>query len=148
MRGRGILTDAGFWLAVFDPGDPYHQTAGPFLETLTKQDVLLPWPILYEVLCTRFVRRSKWVSQFARVLRTAQIHRIDDGRYRNACVDQAVDSAARGRPISLVDMILRSVLSDNALKIGTLVTFNPNDFRDVCAKRRIAVWPSQRIDFQ
>lgn len=36
------------------------------------------------------------------------------------------------RPISLVDMILRLMIDDINLKIDAVVTFNAEDFADLC----------------
>jgi hypothetical protein len=43
------------------------------------------------------------------------------------------------RPLSLVDTVIREMLSDESLKIDYLITFNIKDFIDVCSRRNITI---------
>lgn len=51
-----LLVDTGYFFALFDPGDQYHEEAVKKQEWLDELPIVLPWPILYETLNTRFVK--------------------------------------------------------------------------------------------
>ena len=137
---RGLVADTNFWLAAFDHREEHHFEAAEFLETIPSKIILMPWPIMYEVLRTRTVRNTAMVRSFERVLRRPRIVKLDDQPYRIRCLEETIAQAPR-RPISLVDRVVRAVLSDDKYKISQLLTFNPADFVDVCKRRDITVWP-------
>jgi tryptophanase len=43
------------------------------------------------------------------------------------------------RQISLVDMVVRYILSDTKIKITGLITFNEKDFLDICKRRKMPI---------
>jgi predicted nucleic acid-binding protein len=133
--------DTGFWIAAFDKRDNDHFRAAGLLEDLRHSIILMPWPIMYEVLRTRTVKRPEMVSAFGRVLTWPKVRKIDDHGYRIRCLENTLAEAASGRPISLVDMVVREVLCDDQFRVSRLLTFNPRDFHDVCRDRRITLWP-------
>jgi len=45
------------------------------------------------------------------------------------------------RPLSLLDSLLRVVISDPNTRIDFLATYNNADFHDVCAARRVELLP-------
>lgn len=50
------------------------------------------------------------------------------------------DNAVRGgRPLSMVDCLMRLMLDDTGLRIDYLATWNNRDFEDVCQRRRIGI---------
>ena len=67
---HGVLADTCFWIAAFDPsaGDDHRSAAG-LLEDLSRGVLLMPWPIMYEVLRTYTVKNPKMMDGFARVVR-------------------------------------------------------------------------------
>lgn len=137
-----VLLDSGFWIALYDPADGHHSAARELLGQIDGARLVLPWPILYEVLRTRFVRRRDVVRAFVRRARAPQAEQIDDAPYREQALAVVFDFAAgHERPVSLVDMVLRLMLDDVALRIDGLVTFNVRDFADVCRRRRIEILP-------
>jgi len=100
--------------------------------------VLLPWPILYETLRTRFVKHSSWTAAFSRRIRGQQYQLVDDREYRELALEQCLESAARSaRQLSLVDMVIRSMIDDPHMRVDYLATYNTKDFSDVCAKRHV-----------
>lgn len=137
---RALLADTNFWLAAFDPRDEHHTVAAQFLERIPSKVILMPWPIMYEVLRTHTVKKTAMVQAFDRVLRRPKVVKLDDQPYRTQCLEETVAQASH-RPISLVDMVVRAVLADDKYEISQLLTFNLADFVDVCKRRRIAVWP-------
>lgn len=137
---RGLVGDTSFWIAAFDPKDQFHKTAVRFLEIIPSKVILMPWPIMYEVLRTRTVKNSQMIAGFNRIIRRPKVHKVDDTSYRIECLESTLANASR-RPISLVDMIVRAVLMDNKYTISQLLTFNPADFVDVCQDRNVRIWP-------
>jgi predicted nucleic acid-binding protein len=139
---RGLVADTGFWLSAFDKGEPHHTAAASLLERLRDGIILMPWPIMYEVLRTRTVRNAIMTSAFGRVLSGYKIHRVDDREYRDACLANTFDMAAKGRSISLVDSVVRAVIADGRFHITRLLTFNVGDFQDICKIRNVPIWPN------
>jgi predicted nucleic acid-binding protein len=141
---KSVMVDSGFWLGLFDPQDQYHVKAKTVPVELDKVNVVVPWPTLYETLSTRFVRDPRRVALLGTVLRRANIVLLSDVPYRDAALSAAVDAVAAGRyrALSLVDRVIRLTLEDVNVRISALVTFNPNDFRDVCVRRGIELLPA------
>ncbi len=137
---RGLVGDTSFWIAAFDPTDQFHETAAEFLEIIPSKVILMPWPIMYEVLRTRTVRNPQMVAGFGRIIRRPKVYKVDDTIYRTECLKSTLADASH-RPISLVDMIVRAVLRDDNYRISQLLTFNPKDFADVCRHRGVSIWP-------
>jgi predicted nucleic acid-binding protein len=132
------LIDSGFWFALLDERDPYFPQAQAKADVLRNVSYILPWPVLYETMCTRFVRRPDKILQFETFLKRPHAVIMDDTPYRSDSLDRVFSEARRGfRAISLVDTVVRLILDDvNVMKHG-LITFNPRDFADVCARRRV-----------
>lgn len=135
-----VLVDSGFWLGLCDPQDQWHGQAKRIAPTLAIHHCLLPWPTLYETLSTRFVKKSKQVDFLMAHLERAKHEKIDDAKYRDAALSQTASFARQGRPLSLVDGVLRHMLLDEALHIKAIATFNPRDFSDICYRRGIELY--------
>jgi predicted nucleic acid-binding protein len=137
---RTVVVDTGYWLALFDARDQYYfqaQTKARYIEFLI---VIFPWPILYETLCTRFVKNRSGMSSFQRILRRRNVQFVDDIRYRDAAFEQTLAESQRGaRAISLCDMTLRLMMQDENLRIDALLTFNLRDFSDICRKSKVQI---------
>lgn len=132
------LTDAGIWYALFERRDQYFAQAQEKVQYLDLFYIVLPWPILYETLNTRFVRNVAALRRFESYLKKPHVILLEDALYRDAALDLTMDSSInRSRPLSLVDCVLRLMLDDVNTKIDYLMTFNPGDFADVCRSRGI-----------
>ena len=137
---RGVVTDTGFWIALFDKMDNHHLEAIKIINRIEQTQILFPWPIFYEVLRTRFVRNRIWVDGFSKTMRSLGIVRFDDTPYREDALQQTLEWARTGRRhISLVDMVVRYVLSDTKIRITRFITFNDKDFLDICKRRKIPI---------
>jgi predicted nucleic acid-binding protein len=133
-----VLIDTGFLYGYCDARDQHHDRALELFEQIKYFNLYLAWPVTYETLRTRCVRNKLSVGIFERFLRDTHIEYIDDSIYRQAVLNQTIKSAVRGRPISMVDMVLRFIL-EQLPRINALVTFNIGDFQDVCRKRNIKI---------
>lgn len=138
---RGVLTDANFWIALFDKRkDEHHSEAVRIIGQIERAQILFPWPIFYEVLRTRFVRNLIWVDEFYKTIKSLSVNLIDDALYREKALEQTLEWARIGkRQISLVDMVVRHILGDTKFRIISFITFNPKDFVDICKRRSISI---------
>lgn len=144
MRGnvaKVVLFDSGFWLALLDDKDSYHSSATSLYEKIENWHGLVPWPVLYEVVSTRLARDSRKLDRLNSVLRMPGVVRIDDQPYRDAALEKALDRSHNMRKLSLVDLILRDILTNINLRIDYFATFNNRDFDDICRRRRVPVLP-------
>jgi predicted nucleic acid-binding protein len=132
------LVDTGYWIALFDPREEHHARIVGSEDLFDLLTLVFPWPLLYEILRTRFVRRRDWVARLDAQLKKPHVVLIDDSAYCEEAYSLAVEYATRlGRPISMVDMLCRLLLADPNLRIEYLFTVNPADFHDVCRSCRV-----------
>jgi predicted nucleic acid-binding protein len=138
-----LLVDTGVWYALCDPRDRTvtQEAIEDIYSRVKVHSIVLPWPIAYETLRTRFVRSRLAMERFERELKRPRVALLDDTPYRGDALSLSIESSLRrGRPLSLVDCVIRLLLEDARARIRYLVTFNPRDFVDVCAARRIELW--------
>jgi predicted nucleic acid-binding protein len=134
------LADTGFWYAVFDQRDQYHNDAKDKVDVLGLFHIVLPWPTLYETLRTRLVRNAVALQQFERFLKTPNISFLDDSSLRQTAFELSFESSLRRRrPLSMVDCLVRLLLEDVNTRVKYLATFNHQDFADVCRKNKIEI---------
>lgn len=137
---KNILADTGFWIALYEPRDSYYEEANLIADYLEDQNILLPWPTLYEAINTRLAKRKESMRSFEIFINKANVSLINDDRYKDRALKLVFEYSILGkRPFSLVDIILREILSDDSYKINYLLTFNKADFIDVCNKRKIQI---------
>ena len=130
---NNILVDTCFWYALFDESDEYYHRAQKMANYLEFGNIMLPFPILYETLNTRFSKRIEWMSVFQEYMNRESTSLIPDTEYRQQALSNTFFySLDRRRPMALVDMSIRLMMEDVNLNINTLITFNVNDFSDVC----------------
>lgn len=133
-----VIVDTGVWYALFDSRDPYYAEASEKAELLEILNVVVPWPTVYETLRTRFVKNTVALGRFERFLQARNVQFIEDEGFRASALELSLDSSLReGRPLSMVDCLIRLVVADAGKKIRYLATFNPRDFADVCRNRRV-----------
>lgn len=137
-----VLIDTGVWYALCDPTDGVaSDEALEFIESrVDALSVIVPWPIAYETLRTKFVRKRVALEQFEKRLKSPRVTLVDDLPYRDDAFALSIHSSLRKhRPLSMVDCVMRILLDDTNVRIRYLATFNVGDFADVCAKRQIEV---------
>lgn len=138
-----ILVDSGVWYSLCDPRDRTvsREVINDIHARVSVHTIVVPWPIVYETLRTRFVRSRPAMERFEHEIRSPGVILLDDAPYRDDALAHAIEwSLRRGRPLSMVDCVLRLLLDDAQTRIQYLVTFNQRDFVDVCAARRIELW--------
>ncbi|MDY4789554.1 MAG: hypothetical protein SO179_03180 [Bacteroidales bacterium] len=135
---KSILVDTGFWFALYNKKDQHYNEAQELIGYLSRYEIIIPYPTLYETVNTRFSKNTKQLEEFRSLLRGNNFKFIDDTRYIEGLLDQTFDSALNLKPYSLVDMVIRRILDDNTIRISSMITFNKGDFIDVCQRRNIA----------
>lgn len=136
-----FLTDACFWLAVYDPRDQHHHRVCDLFDKIKNASYLLiPWPVNYEVLRTRLVKKTEVLHRFLSDLKSPRITVVDDSKYRQDALEE-IDAWAkrRQRCHGLVDMVIRQMLLKSDERIDGFITFNERDFIDICQRRKIPV---------
>ena len=134
-QGQGLLVDTGFFFAMYDERDPYHVDTQEKRELLDLFSIILPWPVLYETISTRFSRRRGIMAQIDALVASSDTVLLDDTPYR----DEAYQTVARNahRPLSLVDAVLRTIIEDTNVAVTAILTFNQRDFHDVCRQHSV-----------
>lgn len=134
---KRIMVDTGFWYALYENRDAYHEEALILADVLAYHHLILPWPCLYETLNTRFVKRHDWMASFTLYITRQNTTRLPDEDYRHHALESLLRSPRTQPSRSLVDEVIRLALRDPKLKIDALVTFNPFDFQDICYAKNI-----------
>ena len=133
---KNVIIDTGFWYALYDKRDEYHEVAQKLYDDIIIHNWLVPWPTLYETLNTRFVRRKDWIISFKSLLSKNIVYKIFDDKYREIAYHNFfLLEKGHTANFSLVDLIIREMLKDYELKIEAILTFNKKDFCDLCSKR-------------
>lgn len=152
---KNLLLDASYLISVYDPRDQKtHLLAQNSFASLCGQRsnrFLIAWPVVYETCATRMARRqdrvAMLVGDWKRLRAQGRLDFVDDSLFREPSWEEWADETNQKRPpyheLSLVDRVLRNImLAPSFGKIDALFTFDPDDFRDVCRGRQIALEPS------
>ncbi len=134
-----LLPDSGFFFALYDPRDEHHVAASAKRDWLEMLPIVLPWPVLYEVVNTRFSRRREIMARFDALVMNPNTALLDDSPYRHDSYRAVLDMERRGRPLSLVDAVLRAVIEDTNVAVAAILTFNRADFMDVSLRNSVEV---------
>jgi len=139
---RYILTDACFWIGVCDSGDKYSDDATEMYEKIkmdNNRKLIIPWPIMYEVLATKSFKRKHMIYKFKDAIdEKRNVEFILDEKYRKTALIDTFENATK-RKISLVDTVMRNMLVDSDVHFDALITFNYEDFVDICTLHKIPI---------
>ncbi len=133
------LADTGVWYGIFDSRDSRFNEAQSKIIYFESLKIVIPWPTVYETLRTRFVKNKPALKLYEKFLKKSNFEYLDDSIYRNEAFELAIESSLRGRPLSMVDCLLRLIIDDPKTKIDYLLTFNQSDFIDICQKNRVEI---------
>ncbi len=135
-----ILIDSGYWFGLFDKNDSYHKSANVIADLIIDHKIIVPYPSMYEVLNSKFIKDKQRLTQFEEAMRSENVEFILDEGYRENALINTFSIHRKSVPkISLVDSIIREIIKDINIKIDFLVTFNEKDFKDVCDIRKIDI---------
>lgn len=135
-----VLVDTGVWYSICDHRDRVRdrKTVDALASRIEAMTAVIPWPITYETLRTRFVRNRLALERFEKQLKSPRSVFVDDAPYREDALAHSLESSLRGnRPLSLVDCLIRVFLDQPKTRIRYLATYNDTDFVDVCRQRNI-----------
>jgi len=135
-----IVVDTGFWFALFNKNDQYHNIALNIEPDLEQHALLIPWSTLYETINTKCVASNQCRQGIKGYLDKNNSSKINDLTYRDEAIDAVINPKLR-RNLSLVDYSIRCILEDPNIKTDALITFNPSDFSDVCRHQNIEIIP-------
>jgi predicted nucleic acid-binding protein len=129
-----VLIDTGFLFGFLSPKDQHHEESKEIYERIVKFHWLVPWPILYEVMNSRIVKRPDALRSLKALLLSPGVHRINDDPYRRVALD---DCFRENGTASLVDRVLIGIIRDPNVKVDAVVTFNRRDFEKAARERHI-----------
>jgi predicted nucleic acid-binding protein len=145
LVNKSILLDTGLWYAFYDKNDqPYHEEALKIRDFIFNHKILIPWPICYEVLRTKFVKNNYILKLFEKDLKKTNIIYLNDEPYRSDSLNDLFSGYAKNiknENLSLVDILINKIILDKNIKINYLATFNKKDFELSCKKRKIDIYP-------
>jgi predicted nucleic acid-binding protein len=135
-------------IALYDETEDQHEKAVQcfdlYIEKRPMNSVLLPWPVMYETLSTHMARAARRMTEINRHLRSLRtrgvLHFVDDGEFRERAMEACFAGSSK-RPLSLIDCVVRELLSEKRLQTSAFATFNVSDFYDVCRKFRKKIIP-------
>ena len=137
-----LLVDTGAWIALFDPTEQHHNVISEYADLIESAHLVVPWPVTYETLRTRFVRRPVWVAALNKRFSKSSVTFIDDTTYYRDAYSLTVESSIQHkRDLSMVDMLCRLIIDDPKIDIKYLLTVNKKDFYDVCGNNGVEIWP-------
>ncbi|CAG0995289.1 MAG: hypothetical protein MPEBLZ_04134 [Candidatus Methanoperedens nitroreducens] len=140
-----ICVDSGFLIGLYDEKDQYHYRAEEifvqYFESVQNQ-LIVPWPILFESVSTRMSKNRKRMEIFYRdwknLYSQKRLELLDDKPFREKAISESFEETLRDprhyRGLSLTDRVIRNMLSEPDLKIDYFITFNYGDFGDVCKR--------------
>lgn len=130
---KRLLVDSCIWYAIWDETDDKHSYCEVIEKTISAHQLIIPYPILYETLNSRFVgNRYKQCENFFKVLNsTGKVTLVPDEKYRGKALRILNAGSDRYQQYSLVDMIIRLMMEDISLGPLSVYTFNTKDFLGV-----------------
>ena len=142
MARANILVDSSFWIAFYTPEEnERHQRAMEIIEYLENNEVIIPWPTLYEFINTRLARRKENLYSFEQFILKPNVKKLPDEEYKELALQNVFKlNTSRHASISLVDEVLRQMILDHKLKIDYLATFNKSDFEHSCQVARVLIF--------
>jgi hypothetical protein len=144
---REICVDTGFLIGLYNPDDQFYIKAQHYFSDYFRgaaNRLLIPWPILYETISTRMASNKQAMfhleNDWKKLALQNRLGFLPDEEFRAGLVEECFADLGRPlgrrRSLSLVDRIIRRILSDTSIRIHAFVTFNPEDFADVCTRAR------------
>jgi predicted nucleic acid-binding protein len=134
-----VGVDACFLIGLYDESDSHHSTSNRHFDALfgekaARNQLVVPWPILYECCGTRQAtnpRKAALLRQHWNYLqRNGRLVLMDDSAFRERPLEEHL--AERSRQFSLVDRVLRAMILDRQRPFDFFLTYNTGDFADAC----------------
>jgi len=141
MGKAKILVDSCFWIALYSPEETErHKQALAVVEYMEENEVIIPWPSLYEFVNTRLARRKENLYSFEKFLLKPNVKKLSDENYKDLALQKVFElNISHQASISLVDEVIRQIILDNTLRIDYLITFNRIDFEYPCQLSNVMI---------
>ena len=139
---RLALVDTCIWIARCDDSDPQYTAAITTLDFIQESPIriLMPWPILYETLRTKFVEKSEPLRKFRNIVTNPNVERMDDSPYREEALSTTLREQRRFPEMSMVDCLLCLMMQRSKFRIAHFVTFDGGGhFGQICADKGIEI---------
>jgi predicted nucleic acid-binding protein len=135
-----ILTDTCFWIGLVDPTDQFHSTSKAIVDLIANDNIIFPWPCLYETISTHLTRRRERLLYLEEIISKPNVILFQDNEYKEEALKQVFQfNRVSGFTYSLTDSVIREILKNINVKVNYLVTFNSSDFKDICDQRQIDI---------
>jgi len=141
MGKANILVDSCFWIALYNERElERHKRALEIVEDLENNNVVIPWPTLYEFVNTRLARQKENLFAFEQFLKKPNVKKISDEEYKETALQKIFEiNISRYSSVSIIDEVLRQMILDDTLKIDFLATFNRKDFEYHCQLANVTI---------
>lgn len=131
-----ILVDTCYWISLYDPTDDPKQTveAERISEEIENEEIIIPYPTLYEFVNSRLSRREAKVA-FEQLLLKPNITCLSDIDYKEKALENFFMKSRNGySDVSLVDEVIKLIIEDKQLQIDYLVSFDRGLINDALSK--------------
>lgn len=136
-----VLVDTCYWFGLLSESDQHHESALEISELIEDYIIVVPYPTMYEILNTKFVKKKEQLIEFEQIMKSDRVQFIYDEDYRDKAIQMTYSIYRKNIPqVALVDSVIREIIRDINLNIDYLITFNIKDFKDVCDIRGIQIY--------
>lgn len=119
-----VLIDSCFWIALYDGGDSQSEKAEEIAELIDNENIIVPFPTLYEFVNSRLSRRESKI-QFELFLKRPNVKLLSDEKYKYEALESFFQKSKFSyTDISLVDEVLNLIVEDVDVKIDYIVSFD------------------------
>lgn len=121
-----IIIDTCFWIALYNPEK--HVERKDDIDFITEfiedEEIIIPFPSLYEFLNSRFSRRND-ALHFQKLLAKPNYIKFDDNPYKDTALISFFEKAINEyNDVSLVDEIIKEIIATETPKIDYLISFD------------------------
>lgn len=142
-----ILADTCFWISLCDPTEADHSETVSMMEKIERggcHTIIVPYPVLYETLCSRMVKKPEQVKVLIRYF--SKVERIPDMEYVNEAYHIVEQHANMNKgTASMVDIVIMLMAKDVKNNAKAIMTTNGRDFSDFCRKSKVFMVDSMDI---
>lgn len=121
-----IIVDTCFWIALYNPEK--HANLSDDIDFISEfienENVLIPFPSLYEFLNSQFSRKCD-ANNFRQLLTRPNYIKVDDAPHKNQALDNFFNQSISGKnDVSLVDELIKGIIDDKSYQIDYLISFD------------------------
>lgn len=126
---KTVILDTGYWIALFNPEkEKDKQEVVEFVSDLidgNNYKIIIPFPTLYEFLNSKLSRKKNGYLNLKKELSKDKYNKVYDDKYREKALKTFTNNFSRNvGDISLVDEIIKEMISDDNLRTDIIVTFD------------------------